>query len=60
MKYDEIFGVQKHIMDMCDIAKKLNGLGTTVSEKFFIQSILNSLPSQFIQFKIYYNTCKES
>ena len=47
-------------MEMHDIVEKLNDLGMTVSENFFIQFVLNSLPSQFIQFKIYYNTHKES
>ena len=43
MKYDEFFGVQKHIMEMHDIAKKLNNLDMMVSKKFLIQFIFNFL-----------------
>ena len=60
IKYDEISKVRKHIMEIHDIAEKLNDLRTIVSENFLIQFILNSLLSHFIQFKIYYNTHKES
>ena len=60
MKYDGFSGVRKCIMKIRDIAEKLNNLGMTVSKNFFIQFVLRSLPSQFIQFKFYYNTHKES
>ena len=59
MKYDGNRGVQDHILNMTDKATKLGALGMQVDESFLVQFILNSLPSQFGPFKIYYNTNKE-
>ena len=60
MKYDGSSGVRKHIMEMSDIARKLKTLGMSISESFLVMFVLNSLPPQFSQFKISYNTHKET
>ena len=59
MKYDGICGVRKHIMKMSNITGKLNELGMKIFDSFLVIFVLNSLPSQFSQFKISYNTQKE-
>ena len=45
MKYDGICGVRKHIMEMSNIAGKLNELGMKISDSFLVIFVLNSLPS---------------
>ena len=59
MKYHGIGGVRKHIMEMRDIVGQLNAMEMTISDGFLVQYILSSLPTQFDQFKVTYNTQKE-
>ena len=47
-------------MEMLDIAGKLKSLEMKFSDPFLVMFVLNSLPSQFSQFKISYNTHKET
>ena len=47
MQYDGVKGMQEHILEMSNIAAKLNGLGMTVDESFLVRFILNSLPPQY-------------
>ncbi|RVW73044.1 Retrovirus-related Pol polyprotein from transposon TNT 1-94 [Vitis vinifera] len=56
MKYDGHKGIQQHILNMTEKAAKLKALGMSMDESFLVQFVLNSLPSQFAPFKIYYNT----
>nr|CAN69408.1 hypothetical protein VITISV_014748 [Vitis vinifera] len=56
MKYDGQKGIQQHILNMTEKAAKLKALGMGMDESFLVQFVLNSLPSQFVPFKIHYNT----
>ena len=58
-KLTEIRGVRDHIMHMRDIAVQLKSLEVTISYTFLVRSILNTLPQQYIPFKISYNTHKD-
>ena len=52
-------GMCDHIMCMMDIATQLKNLEVTISKSFLVQYILCTLPPQYSQFKISYNTHKE-
>ena len=58
-QYDGTQGIQDHILNMTNKATKLKALGINVNEFFLVKFILNSFPSQFGPFKIYYNTNKD-
>src|SRR3954469_4120410 len=51
-------GVREHIMRMLDIAAQLKTFEVEMSESFLVHFILNTLPRQYNQFKISYNTHK--
>ncbi|XP_071906054.1 uncharacterized protein [Coffea arabica] len=59
MTLDKSRSVREHIMEMRDIVAKLKSLKVEISESFLVHFILNSLPSEYILFKISYNTHKE-
>ncbi|XP_041009469.1 uncharacterized protein LOC121253533 [Juglans microcarpa x Juglans regia] len=59
MKHVKPRRVRKHIMEMRDIAAKLRSLEIEISDSFLVHFILNSLPTEYGQFKISYNTHKE-
>ena len=59
MKYDGQKGIRQHILNMTEKAAKLKALGMGMDESFFVQFVLNSLPSQFSPFKIHYNTNRD-
>ena len=44
---------------MVNLEAKLNSMGMEVSEFFLVQFILNSLPTEFGQFQVKYNTLRE-
>ncbi|XP_059446417.1 uncharacterized protein LOC132177964 [Corylus avellana] len=48
--------VREHIMEMRDMAAQLKSLEIDISESFLVHFILNSLPSEYVPFKISYNT----
>jgi hypothetical protein len=48
-----------HVMEMRDMAAQLKSLEIDISESFLIHFIWNSLPSNYIPFKISYNTHKD-
>ncbi|GKV09415.1 hypothetical protein SLEP1_g20923 [Rubroshorea leprosula] len=52
MKFDHSKVVREHIMEMRDIAAKL--------DSFLLHFVLNSLPLEFGPFKIFYNTHKDN
>ncbi|GAV68288.1 UBN2_2 domain-containing protein [Cephalotus follicularis] len=57
--YDGTSGVGEHIMMMNDIAYKLKGMKIGISEGFLVYFIMTFLPTQFVPFKINYNTRKD-
>jgi hypothetical protein len=46
-------------MEMRDMAAQLKSLEIDISESFLVHFILNSLPSEYVPFKISYNTHKD-
>ncbi|KAF7814761.1 UBN2 domain-containing protein [Senna tora] len=51
--------IHDHVTSMANLAAKLKSMGIDVSESFLVQFIINSLPLEFGQFQINYNTIKE-
>nr|XP_009769748.1 PREDICTED: uncharacterized protein LOC104220557 [Nicotiana sylvestris] len=58
MKSDGSRSMQNHIIEMTDIASRLQTLGMKVDDSFLIQFILNSLPPEYEPFQINYNIIK--
>jgi len=52
--------IREYIMDVAHIALKLNELKLELFENLSVHSILISLPTQFGQFKMSYNSQKET
>ncbi|XP_057975252.1 uncharacterized protein LOC131162662 [Malania oleifera] len=59
MKFDGSRGMNEHVLDMTNLAARLNLVGMNVDESFLVQFILNSLPPQYGPFQINYNIIKE-
>jgi hypothetical protein len=59
MKYIGNGGIREHIMEMRDIATRLNVMEVTFSDTFLVHFILLSLPSEYNLFKVSYNTSSE-
>lgn len=51
--------IHEHVTSMQNLAAKLKAMGMDVSETFLVQFIINSLPTEFGQFQVNYNTLKE-
>ena len=51
--------IRDHVIGMANMETKLKSLGMDVSETFLVQFIVNSLPLEFGQFQVNYNTLKE-
>ncbi|KAL2246808.1 UNVERIFIED_CONTAM: Retrovirus-related Pol polyprotein from transposon TNT 1-94 [Sesamum indicum] len=51
--------IHDHVTEMSNLAAKLKALGMDVSDWFLVQFIINSLPTEFGQFQVNYNTIKE-
>ncbi|KAK9163089.1 hypothetical protein Syun_003991 [Stephania yunnanensis] len=51
--------IHDHVTSMSNLAAKLKAMGMDVSESFLVQFIINSLPPEFGQFQVNYNTIKE-
>jgi hypothetical protein len=51
--------IHDHVTQMGNLAAKLKSFGMDVSESFLVQFIINSLPLEFGQFQVNYNTIKE-
>nr|CCI55442.1 PH01B031C15.25 [Phyllostachys edulis] len=58
-KYDGSSSIREHIMMMTDMAGKLKGMDMDISDGFLVHFIMTSLPSEYIAFKINYNTQKD-
>ncbi|XP_075076904.1 uncharacterized protein LOC142163508 [Nicotiana tabacum] len=59
MKFDGSCSMQNHIIEMTNIAARLQTLGMKVNDSFLVQFILNSLPPEYGPFQINYNTIKD-
>ena len=51
--------IHDHVTSMANLAAKLKSLGMEVNETFLVQFIMNSLPPEFGQFQVNYNSLKE-
>ncbi|KAK9103382.1 hypothetical protein Sjap_020636 [Stephania japonica] len=51
--------IHDHVTSMSNLAAKLKAMSMDVSESFLVQFIINSLPPEFGQFQVNYNTIKE-
>jgi len=58
-KFDGSRTMHEHVIEMTNIAARLKPLGIAVDEIFFVQFILNSLPSKYGPFQLNYNTMKD-
>lgn len=56
MKFDGIGSIREHILKMADTAQKLKDLKVPMNDQFIVHMALNSLPSQYGQLKVSYNT----
>uniref|UniRef100_A0A1U7Y848 Uncharacterized protein LOC104245390 n=1 Tax=Nicotiana sylvestris TaxID=4096 RepID=A0A1U7Y848_NICSY len=59
IKFDGSCSMQNHIIEMTNIAARLQTLGIKVDDSFLVQFILNSLPPEYGPFQINYNTIKD-
>ncbi|KAG7578785.1 Zinc finger CCHC-type [Arabidopsis thaliana x Arabidopsis arenosa] len=58
-KFDWSQPIHDHVTHMSNLASKLTTLGMEVNELFLVQFIMNSLPLEFSQFQVNYNTIKD-
>ncbi|RID49765.1 hypothetical protein BRARA_H00543 [Brassica rapa] len=58
-KFDWSQPIHDHLTHMSNLAAKLTTLGMEVHEQFLVQFIMNSLPLEFSQFQVNYNTIKD-
>ncbi|CAM8940925.1 unnamed protein product [Rhodiola kirilowii] len=58
-KFDWSQPIHDHMTHMSNLAAKLKALGMDVNETFLVQFIINSLPLEFGQFQVNYNTIKD-
>lgn len=58
-KFDWSQPIHDHVTHMSNLAAKLTTLGMEIYEQFLVQFIMNSLPIEFSQFQVNYNTIKE-
>ena len=60
MRYKGKGNIREYIMEMSHLASKLKALKLELSEDLLVHLILISLPAHFGQFKVSYNTLKDS
>ncbi|KAL1214071.1 Retrovirus-related Pol polyprotein from transposon TNT 1-94 [Cardamine amara subsp. amara] len=58
-KFDWSEPIHDHVTHMSNLAYKLTSMGMEVHEPFLVQFIINSLPIEYSQFQVNYNTLKE-
>ncbi|KAE9585540.1 hypothetical protein Lalb_Chr25g0290031 [Lupinus albus] len=58
-KFDWSQPIHDHVTSMANLAAKMKGMRMEVTEAFLVQFIINSLPVEFGQFQVNYNTIKE-
>ncbi|XP_020599548.1 uncharacterized protein LOC110038957 [Phalaenopsis equestris] len=59
MKFDGSYIMHEHVVEMTNIATRLKTLRMEVNENFIVQFIINSLPPEYNQFHMNYNTMKD-
>ena len=59
MRYKGKGSIREYIMEMSNLVTRLKGLKLEMSEDILVHLVLISLPAQYNQFKISYNTQKE-
>ena len=59
IKFDGSRSMHEHVTEMINTAAKLKSMGMEVGEKFLVQFIINSLPSEYGPFQMSYNTIKD-
>lgn len=59
MKYDGSRSMHEHLLEMTNVAAKLNTLAMTVNDSFLARFMLNSLPPEYGPFQINYNSLDE-
>lgn len=59
MKFDWSVPIHDHVTSMMNLAAKINSMGMNVDEPFLVQFVMNSLPPEFGQFEVNYNTIKD-
>ncbi|KAL8143523.1 hypothetical protein V2J09_016555 [Rumex salicifolius] len=59
MRYKGKGNIREYIMEMSNLAGKLKALKLEITDDFLVHLVLLSLPTQFTQFKVSYNTQKE-
>ena len=52
--------IRDHVTHMSNLAAKLKTLGIEVHEQFLVQFIMSSIPLEFSQFQVNYNTSKDN
>ena len=60
MRYKDKGNIREYIMEMSHLASKLKALKLELSEDLLVHFILISLPAHFGQFKVSYNTLKDT
>ncbi|XP_015956223.1 uncharacterized protein LOC107480582 [Arachis duranensis] len=60
MRYKGTGNIREYIMEMSHLASKLKALKLELSEDLLVHFILISLPTHFGQFKVSYNTLKDT
>ncbi|CAL0309991.1 unnamed protein product [Lupinus luteus] len=58
-KFDWSQPIHDHVTSMANLTAKMKGMGMEVTKAFLVQFIINSLPVEFGQFQVNYNTIKE-
>lgn len=58
-KFDWSQPIHDHVTHMSNLAARLKTMGMDVNETFLVQFIINSLPVEFGQFQVNYNTIKD-
>ena len=60
MRYKGKGNIREYIMEMSHLSSKLKALKLELSEDLLVHLILISLPAHFGQFKVSYNTLKDT
>ena len=58
-KFDWSQPIHDHVTHVSNLASKLCAIGMDVNSTFLVQFIINSLPVEFGQFQVNYNTIKD-
>jgi len=59
MRFDDSRTMHEYVIEITNIATRLNSRRMTVDENFLVQFILNSLAYEYDPFQMNYNTMKD-